>query len=62
MVEEAWEDPLNEIKKMDIRVVKARKGIILGKGNVATDIFTLVTKLNISSPIGKGISIFHGFQ
>ena len=43
VVEEAWEDPLNELKKMDIRVVKARKGIILGKGNVATDIFTLVT-------------------
>ena len=58
VVEEAWEDPLNELKKMDIRVVKARKGIILGKGNVATDIFTLVTKLNISSPIGKGNQYF----
>ena len=58
VVEEAWEDPLNEIKNMDIRVVKARKGIILGKGNVATDIFTLVTKLNISSPIGKGNQYF----
>ena len=58
VVEEAWEDPLNEIKNMDIRVVKARKGIILGKGNVATDIFTLVSKLNISSPIGKGNQYF----
>ena len=58
VVEEAWEDPLLELKKMDIRVVNARKGIILGKGNVATDIFTLVSKLNLSSPIGKGNQYF----
>ncbi len=58
VVEEAWEDPLLELKKMDVRVVNARKGIILGKGNVATDIFTLVSKLNISSPIGKGNQYF----
>ena len=58
VVEEAWEDPLLEVKKHGVRVVNARKGIILGKGNVATDIFTLVSKLNISSPIGKGNQYF----
>ena len=58
VVEEAWEDPLIDLKKMGVRVVNARKGIILGKGNVATDIFTLVSKLNISSPIGKGNQYF----
>jgi len=58
VVEEAWEDPLIDLKKMGVRVVNARKGIILGKGNVATDIFTLISKLNISSPIGKGNQYF----
>ena len=58
VVEEAWEDPLIDLEKMGVRVINARKGIILGKGNVATDIFTLVSKLNISSPIGKGNQYF----
>ncbi len=31
---------------------------MLGKGNVATDIFKLITKLNIASPIGKGTQYF----
>ena len=38
--------------------MSARAGIMLGKGNVATDIFTLITKLNIASPIGKGTQYF----
>ena len=35
-----------------------RAGIVLGKGNVATQIFTLVSKLNLSGPIGKGEQYF----
>ena len=58
VVEEAWEGPLEEIKKLDVRVVKCRAGIVLGKGNVATQIFTLISKLNLSGPIGKGDQYF----
>ena len=35
-----------------------RAGIVLGKGNVATQIFTLFSKLNLSGPIGKGEQYF----
>ena len=35
-----------------------RAGIVLGKGNVATQIFTLISKLNLSGPIGKGEQYF----
>ncbi|NND23095.1 MAG: DUF1731 domain-containing protein, partial [Acidimicrobiia bacterium] len=58
VAEECWEEPLYELKKLGVRVVSARAGIMLGKGNVATDIFTLITKLNIASPIGKGTQYF----
>ena len=54
VAEECWENPLYELKKLGVRVVSARAGIMLGKGNLATDIFTLITKLNITGPIGKG--------
>ena len=55
---EAWEGPLEEIKKLGVRVVKCRAGIVLGRGNVATQIFTLISKLNLSGPIGKGDQYF----
>jgi hypothetical protein len=58
VAEECWEEPLYQIKKLGVRVISARAGIMLGKGNVATDIFTLISKLNISSPIGKGTQYF----
>ena len=29
-------------------------GFILGKGNIATQLITLTTKLNLSGPLGKG--------
>ena len=58
VVEEAWEGPLDEIRKLGVRVVMCRAGIVLGKGNVATQIFTLVSKLNLSGPIGKGEQYF----
>ena len=58
VAEECWEEPLYRLKQLGVRVVAARAGIMLGKGNVATDIFTLITKLNISSPIGKGTQYF----
>jgi uncharacterized protein (TIGR01777 family) len=54
VAEEAWEEPLNQLQKTDVRVVKARNGFILGKGNIATQLITLTTKLNISGPLGKG--------
>lgn len=54
VAEEAWEEPLNLIEKKELRIVKARKGFVLGKGNIATQIVTLTTKLNISGPLGKG--------
>ena len=31
---------------------------MLGRGNVATQIFTLISKLNLSGPIGKGDQYF----
>ena len=49
---------LDEIRKLGVRVVMCRAGIVLGKGNVATQIFTLVSKLNLSGPIGKGEQYF----
>ncbi len=54
VAEEAWELPLSSIKHKDVRIVKARKGFILGKGNIATQLITLTTKLNLSGPLGKG--------
>ena len=54
VAEEAWEEPLNQLQKSDVRIVKARNGFILGKGNIATQLITLTTKLNISGPLGKG--------
>ncbi len=58
VVEEAWEGPLEEIEKLDVRVVKCRAGIVLGKGNIATQIFTLISNLNVSGPIGNGEQYF----
>ena len=58
VVEEAWEGPLDEIQKLGVRIVKCRAGIVLGRGNVATQIFTLISKLNLSGPIGKGDQYF----
>ena len=58
VVEEAWEGPLDEIQKIGVRIVKCRAGIVLGRGNVATQIFTLISKLNLSGPIGKGDQYF----
>ena len=46
VAEECWEEPLYEIEKLGVRVLKCRSGIVLGKGNIATQIFTLITKLN----------------
>ncbi len=54
VAEEAWELPLSNIKHKDVRIVKARNGFILGKGNIATQLITLTTKLNLSGPLGKG--------
>ena len=54
VAEECWEEPLYEIEKMGVRVMKCRAGIVLGKGNIATQIFTLISKLNLSGPIGDG--------
>ena len=54
VAEEAWELPLSSIKHKDVRIVKARNGFILGKGNIATQLITLTTKLNLSGPLGKG--------
>ena len=54
VAEEAWESPLSAIKHKDVRIVKARNGFILGKGNIATQLITLTTKLNLSGPLGKG--------
>jgi len=54
VAEEAWEEPLKNINKSDLRLVTARTGFILGKGNIATQLIVLTTKLNISGPLGKG--------
>ena len=51
VAEEAWEEPLNKLQKKDVRVVKARNGFILGRGNIATQLITLTTKLNISGNV-----------
>ncbi len=58
VAEECWEEPLYEIEKMGVRVMKCRAGIVLGKGNIATQIFTLISKLNLSGPIGDGKQYF----
>ena len=58
VAEECWEEPLYEIEKMGVRVMKCRAGIVLGKGNIATEIFTLISKLNLSGPIGDGKQYF----
>ena len=61
VAEECWEEPLYEIEKMGVRVMKCRAGIVSGKGNIATQIFTLISKLNLSGPIGDGNNIFLGY-
>ena len=58
VAEECWEEPLYEIEKLGVRVLKCRSGIVLGKGNIATQIFTLITKLNLASAIGDGKQFF----
>ena len=55
VAEECWEEPLDELKKLKVRIVCGRKGLVLGKGNIATSILTLVSKLNLSGPLGSGI-------
>jgi uncharacterized protein (TIGR01777 family) len=54
VAEEAWEEPLKNINKQNVRVVNARTGIVLGKGNITTQLIVLTTKLNISGPLGSG--------
>ena len=58
VAEECWAEPLYEIEKLNVRAMKCRAGIVLGKGNIATQIFTLISKLNLSGPIGKGEQYF----
>ena len=61
VAEECWEEPLYEIEKMGVRVMKCRAGIVLGKGNIATQIFTLISKLNLSVQLEMVSNIFLGY-
>lgn len=45
---------MKNINKQNVRVVNARTGIVLGKGNITTQLIVLTTKLNISGPLGSG--------
>ncbi len=54
VAEEAWEQPFTKLNKNDIRKVFARTGVVIGNGNITTQLITLTTKLNISGPLGNG--------
>ena len=55
VAEEAWELPFSKLIKSDVRKVFARTGVVIGNGNITTQLITLTTKLNLSGPLGNGL-------
>lgn len=53
-VTKQWEDEVDKIKSLDIRVVKIRIGIVLSKKGGALEKMVLPIKYGIGSPLGSG--------